>query len=174
MFPALEIWGEFPPALGIWGLNVPSSGVWGLNAPSSGILGGLNVSRSGGLGLNTPSSGRCRRGSGEGSRGQAGAAGRETGTHGLAPSFAANYTWHFPTLINRSLGTQARRAFSSLAPGRWAAISGGGVGDPDLPRHAPVLSPRDHLWWPLGNMASPAGGPSYQCSRLTGASQEQL
>lgn len=102
----------------------------------------------------------------------------ERETHGLARSFAANYTWHFQTLINSSLGTQAGRPFSSPAPGRWATIAGAG-GDPNFTLSpSPEPCPQGHSGntsgGPRGSVASPAGGPRYQCSRLTGASQEQL
>lgn len=59
-------------------------------------------------------------------------------THGLAPSFAANYIWHFHRLINSSLGTQAGRLSPPQLQGDGQRLLGHGV-TPTFPCHP--LSP---------------------------------
>lgn len=141
------------PALAFRGANAPAAGVWG---------GSGRVQAGAGRGAARAAQGR-----------QEPRAARARETHGLAPSFAANYTWHFQTLINSSLGTRFSSRSRDLGSNCW----GGGV-TPTFARVTPQPRPqghsRDHLQWPPGSVASPAGRPSSQRGRLTGASHEQL
>lgn len=130
-----------------WGLNEPSVTFWGARCPQ---LWGFGVA---GLWA----------GEREGEPG----AGLERETRELARSFPANYTWHFQTLINSSLGTGLGRLPPPCSASWTAAAEGVGVTPNPSLSPQPCPQPDRPRW-------QPSRCPSSQRSRLTGASQEQL